>query len=224
MTKSQQVTKTLMDFYNKPVAQVSTELFLSIGAVLFFTIFAIQPTLLTMSDLIKELEDKREVNQQLSQKIAALSTGQTTYLQLEPQIPLLYEAIPTRPQIKESLIMLEKVASDRNLVIDSIVIREVPREVDADVTKPATERVNVPVTISLTGSYPNISGYIEEVLNVRRTFIVDTIVFSRSDDRGSESLRASITLTMPFYSESATGTETEERAAGTPAALNDVEI
>lgn len=225
MNKKQQITKILLDFYKKPVAKVSAELFLSIGAVLFFAVFAIQPTLITMSDLIKELEDKREIDQQLSQKIAALSTAQTTYLQLEPQIPLLYEAIPTRPKVKESLLMLEKLASDRNLVIESIVIRQVPKEIEADITKSSTERVSIPVTISLTGSYPNISGYLEAVLSLRRTFIIDSIVFSRNDDRGIESLRASVTLTMPFYSENSQELTTEEEGtARTPAVLEDAEI
>jgi len=223
MNKSQQVTKTLLEFYQKPVAQVSFELFLSIAAVIFFTVFAIQPTLITMSDLIKELEDKREIDQQLSQKVAALSTAQTTYLQIQNQIPLLYEAIPPRPQIKESLLQIEKAASDRGLVIENLSIRQVPQEVDANLAQSGTERVTLPVTITMAGSYPNISAYIEDLMNLRRMFIVESIIFSRTEERGSESLRANITLGLPFYSNTMSDTE-EERAAPTPAVLEDVEL
>jgi hypothetical protein len=67
-----QLMSALNDFYHKPVAMVSLELFLSIGAVVFFAIFAVRPTLLTMADLIKEIEDKRALDQQLQQKIASL--------------------------------------------------------------------------------------------------------------------------------------------------------
>lgn len=223
MTKSQQVTKTLLEFYQKPVAQVSFELFLSIAAVIFFTIFAIQPTLITMSDLIKELEDKREIDQQLSQKVAALSTAQTTYLQIQEQIPLLYEAIPPRPQIKESLLQIEKIASDRGLVIENLSMRQVPAEVEANITQAGTERVTLPVTITMAGSYPNISAYIEDLMSLRRTYIIESIIFSRTEERGSESLRANITLGLPYYTNSRTDVE-EERTAPTPAVLQDVEL
>jgi len=199
MNKTQQLTKTLLDFYNRPMAQVSLELFLSIGAVMFFIIFAIQPTLLTMSELIKELDDKRVIDQQLSQKIAALSSAQTAYLQIEPQIPLLYEAIPTRPQLKESLVILEKIASDRNLVIDTIVVKEVPRETDADMTNSTTKREIVPIIISVSGTYPNISGYLEDVMKIRRTFMIESVVFTRTEERGNETLKANITVGLPYF-------------------------
>ncbi len=106
-----------MNFYQRPVAKVSLELFFSIGAVLFFAVFAIRPTLLTMSDLIKELEDKRNLDQQLSQKIAALSTAQASFLGAQNRLVVLDEAIPTSPQFIYSLKLLEKVASDNRLVI-----------------------------------------------------------------------------------------------------------
>lgn len=208
MNKSQQLTKTLVDFYHKPVAQVSLELFLSIGAVLFFIVFAIQPTLITMSELIKELEDKRALDQQLSQKIAALSSAQTTYLQIEPQIPLLFEAIPKKPQLKETLLVLEKIASDRNLVIDTIVVKEVPREVEADMSKSSVKRTIIPVVVTVTGTYPNISGYLQDILNIRRTIMIESIVFTRTEERGSEVLRTNITLGLPYFSESASAGET----------------
>jgi Tfp pilus assembly protein PilO len=222
MTKSQQVTKTLLEFYQKPVAQVSLELFLSIAAVIFFTIFAIQPTLVTMSDLIKELEDKREIDQKLSQKIAALSTAQTTYLQIQDKIPLLYEAIPPRPQIKESLFQIEKIASDRSLVIENLSIRQIPAEVDANIALANTKTTTLPVTITMAGSYPNISAFIEDLISLRRMYIVESIVFSRTEERGNESLRASITLGLPFYRSSKE--DVKERTAPTPAVLQDDEL
>jgi hypothetical protein len=55
----QKLIRNLNAFYQKPVAKVSLELFLSVGTIIFFAMFAIRPTLLTMSDLVKEIEDKR---------------------------------------------------------------------------------------------------------------------------------------------------------------------
>jgi hypothetical protein len=113
MTKKQrQLSETLLSFYNQPVARVSIELFLTVGTVVFFAIFAIRPTLVTMSNLIKELEEKRTLDAQLSEKIAGLSSAQTQYLLQQPRLALLDEAIPLQPQFYEALTMIERSASD----------------------------------------------------------------------------------------------------------------
>ena len=117
-TKRAQVAKTLNEFYQKPVARVSLELFLSVGAVIFFAIFAIRPTLVTMSDLVKEIEDKRDLDQKLTQKIASLSTAQTTYLEVQDRLYLLEEALPTTPDVIHAIKIVEKIASEQNILID----------------------------------------------------------------------------------------------------------
>ena len=66
--RKKQLASLLEQFYHNPVAKVSLELFLTIGLVVFLALFAIKPTLLTMSDLVKEIEDKRELETQLSKK------------------------------------------------------------------------------------------------------------------------------------------------------------
>src|SRR3989344_6028300 len=124
ITNRQQLTTTLLSFYHRPVAQVSLELFLSVATVVFFAVFAIRPTLVTMSNLIKELEDKRQLDQQLTQKIAALSTAQATFLNLQPRLVVLDEALPRQPNFLDSLKILEKVASQRRLIIASVVVNE----------------------------------------------------------------------------------------------------
>jgi Tfp pilus assembly protein PilO len=225
MNKSQQLTQTLLDFYRKPVAQVSLELFFSVIAVIFFTIFAIQPTLVTMSDLVKELDEKREVDQQLSQKIAALSTAQTTYLQVVNQIPLLYQSLPLRPKLAESLLLIEKTASDRLLVIDNISVRQVPPEVDADLSQSSSKRSTLPVIVSMTGSYPDISLFLQDLTNLRRLFTIESVTFNRTDDRGNDGLNINITLGLPFYSQESSTTSTDsERATANPAVLDNVEL
>lgn len=225
MNTQQQITKALLEFYNRPIGQVSAELFLSIGAVIFFTIFAIQPTLATMSDLIKEIEDKQQLDQQLTQKIAALSTVQSTYLQIENQVPLLYEAIPLQPNLIESLLVIEKVASERNLVIENITVRQVPEEISVDIASSTTDRLSIPISISMTGTYLNIAGYLEELMNLRRLIIVESIAFSRTEERGIESLRANITLSLPYYGTRTTRSRSDaERTPATPEVLQDVEL
>jgi Tfp pilus assembly protein PilO len=193
-----QLLSALNQFYYKPVARVSMELLLSLGTVVFFAMFAIRPTLITMSDLIKEIEDKRKLDQQLGQKVAALSTAQTEYLSLESDLPFLEEALPTTPRFIESVKIIEKAASDNNLVILGLNVPEIPVETTTD--KPATQltRVDVPISVIVTGEYLNIRQFVETLKNNRRTFALETVVFSTSDDKGKRSLRASLTFSVPY--------------------------
>jgi Tfp pilus assembly protein PilO len=198
MTKKQQVSDTLTKFYKTPVAKVSLELFLSIGAVIFFALFAVRPTMLTMFDLIKEIEDKRKLDQQLQQKVAALSTAQAVYLNYEDRLKVLDEAIPSSPQFVYSLKLLEKVASEQKLIITNILVNEIPDEETADISQKKIERKSIPVTITIAGDYVTIRGFIEDVLALRRTFVVDTVIFSKNEERGTDVLQATVTLGIPY--------------------------
>lgn len=199
MTKQKQITDTLNKFYQNPIAKVSFELLLSLSAIMFFAIFAIRPTLLTMFDLIKEIEDKRKLDQQLQQKVASLSTAQATYQNLEPRLGVLEEAIPSSPRFLYSLKLIEKVASEQELVITSMSVREVPEEMEAIFDTKNTERANLPVTLIVKGDYISIRQFVEDILGLQRTFVVDTVIFNKSEERGENSLSATITLGVPYF-------------------------
>ncbi|MDH5533378.1 MAG: type 4a pilus biogenesis protein PilO [Candidatus Pacebacteria bacterium] len=200
-TKRQQVTKTLNEFYQRPVAKVSLELFLSVGAVIFFAVFAIRPTLVTMSDLVKEIEDKKELDQKLTQKIASLSTAQTSYLEVQDRLYLLEQALPSTPDFIHSIKVIEKIASDQDILIDSLSVSEIPREVGLETPFSKLKKNSFPISLSLSGEYSQIRQFVEDLLNYRRSFVTDTVIFSTSEERGQKKLRATITLSVPYFGE-----------------------
>ncbi len=201
--KQQDLWVALQEFYHQPVAKVSLELFLSIGLIIFFAVFAIRPTLVTMTDLLQEIEDKKELEVQLKQKLASLLTVQSIYLNLEDQLYVLDEALPSSPQTIQSIKVIEKVASDLNLVITNLSLTEIPVEIEEEKSFALEElqRVDVPVSVAVRGDYPTIRQFVENLMSYRRTFVVDTIVFNTQQNRGSTSLEARITLNMPYFSD-----------------------
>lgn len=202
MKKQRDLIKTLQKFYQKPVARVSLELFFSIIAILFFATFAIRPTLLTMSDLLNEIEDKEKLDTQLSQKVAALSSVQPLYFQLENRLVVLDDAIPSTPQLIYSLKIIEKIASEIGLVINGINVSKIPDEnitIAQNISLASFEKIDVPVAISVESDYPTIRQFVENLKNYRRSFIIDTIVFSTKELRGDKKLEAKITLSMPYF-------------------------
>ena len=194
-----QLSQSLSDFYQKPVARVSIELFLSIGAVLFFAVFAIRPTLLTMSALIKEIEDKRQLDKQMAQKIAALSSAQSEYLKQQERVGVLDEAVPTGPNLIGLFKIIEKLASDNQLVITAMSVNDVPKDIVGNPSFDQLERKNLEFTVGITGDYTSIRSFVNHLIQVRRTILVDRVTFSVSDIRGSKRLDAVVSVNAPYY-------------------------
>ena len=197
-SKQEQIQSALLDFYKNPVAMVSLELIFSILAVVFFAIFAVKPTLQTMSELIKEIEDKRALDEQLEQKIASLNTAQAQYQQFSSQLYLLDEAIPKTANLVEGLKIVEKIASANDLVIQGISISAVPDELIKAV-EGNSKRELLTFNIDLTGDYLKIRQFIEDLLDSRRMMLVDQVNFSLGSNRYQKDLNAVVRVNLPYY-------------------------
>jgi Tfp pilus assembly protein PilO len=197
-SRQEQIQNALFDFYKNPVARVSLELVFSILAVIFFAIFAIKPTLQTMSELIKEIEDKRTLDEQLAQKIASLNTAQSQYQKFSSQFYLLDEAIPKKAQLVESLKIVEKIASENDLVIQGITISSMPNELSIATSDKATRQL-LTFNVDLAGDYMKIRKFIDELMLSRRMMIVDQINFSLGSNRYQKNLTAVIRVNLPYY-------------------------
>lgn len=197
--KKREISTVLNHFYANPVAKASLELFLTIGLVLFLGAFAIRPTIVTMSDLIKEIETKTELNDALVKKIASLQTSQTQYLTIEEQLPLLDSAIPAQPEIVLSAKIIERIAADSKVIIKNLSVSEIPE--DSEETIPFNQKSKQLINISanITGDYISIREFVESLRNSRKSFIVESIVFSLEEDRGSKKLSANVTIAVPYF-------------------------
>ncbi len=197
--RTKQLSSALNHFYQNPVAKVSIELILTIGLVLFLGVFAVRPTLLTMSDLIKEIDDKKALDRKLAQKIAALASAQTEYLSLENRLSVLEEAIPSNPDVVRDLKILEKMASDSRVIITSVSIEELPKPILGELPFEKLNRSTIVTKVNVSGDYPTIRAFAENLKNSRRTFVIESISFNISEDREARQLRAQLTISMPYY-------------------------
>ncbi len=197
--KKNQLTQTLLQFYERPVAKVSSEVLFSIFAVIFFAIFAIRPTILTMSDLIKEIDDKTALEQQLTQKIAALSTVQTQYLNEQNRLVVLDKALPSTPDFEGALLLIEKVASDHNLAIVTVEAKEIPQPDPATIDFSQKTRLSKPILVTVTGTYPDIAQFVDGIRNLQREIVVESVSFSLSDAQGKKRLTSTVVLSLQYF-------------------------
>ncbi len=197
--RTKQISSALNHFYQNPVAKVSIELLLTVGLVLFLGIFAIRPTLITMSDLVKEIDDKTKLDQQLGQKIAALSQAQSEYLSVENRLSVLEEAIPNNPDVVRDLKLIEKMASEASIVITNTSINELPKPILGELPFDKLKRSAVSAKVNVTGDYPTIRSFAEKLRASRRVFVIESINFTLDEDRDTTQLRAQISISMPYY-------------------------
>ncbi len=198
-SRKKQLSSALLHFYQNPVAKVSMELFLSIGLVLFLGAFAIRPTLVTMSNLLKEIDDKRQHNTLLERKIAALNTAQNEYRRVEERLPLLNQAIPEEPELIHNLKIIEKIAVDNQVVIQNLSVNEIPAEENNQAGSRQKELTNLPLNMSVMGDYLAIRGFVAALQANRRAVVVDSVTFSLSDSDDNRELSARMTMSFPYF-------------------------
>ena len=233
--RQNQLNRTLRQFYDRPVAKVSLELVFSLLAVIFFALFAIRPTLVTMSDLVKEINDKTALDNRLKEKIASLTSAKDEFEASEPRFAVLEQAIPGTPRFEEALLLIEKTASNYKLPITAIQLREIPKgsitapngspptpelappsavtstdnpqaAAGSIAVKPKRVRLSKPVSITVEGEYPTIRAFITDLGNLQRQLTVDAISFQVTDELSKKKLRATLTISIQYFGEEATTT------------------
>lgn len=196
----EQAKKFLFTFYEKPIAQVSTELFFTIGATIFFAIFAIRPTILTMTNLVKEIQDKKEAEAALDQKISALFTVQTEYFALEQFYPLLDQTVLTNYDVEKVIATIERQASDEQLNISGIQVNTIPLPETEEIEFNRKEEQPFNVTVTVNGEFEQIKTFLLELTKKRPLLRIDSVDLSGpTPEDPRDYLSATIRMEAFFY-------------------------
>lgn len=166
-------------FYKKPVTRVSLGLLLTIFIITIFAVFAINPTLNTIGELLRTIEDRERVLDQLRRKAVNLSTAQTEYSIIADRLPLLEQAVPEEIDIQNLTLMIEAIAAENNLILSNIRINQ-------ELVYPESEARSIQefsFTVSLEGNYPEIEPFINDLVMLPRIITIDTIRFTRPQSR-----------------------------------------
>lgn len=178
--KNSKYFEFLPDFQNEK-AQKFTSLVLSIVALSFLGIFAINPTLSTIARLNKELSDNKKTDQQLQQKISNLSILQQKYNSLQNDIPFVLSSIPNNSEAPLLLSQLQSITKNTGLIITSLQSSQV-EAVNPNTTNKKYSSYSF--SFSGDGSYEVISKFISTLLNMQRIIVMDNFSISKSNQPG----------------------------------------
>lgn len=170
--------RRLKVFYQKPVSQVSSAVLFSLATIIFFAVFAIKPTLVTIGELLKKIDDQKVILEKAKQKTASLAVAQQLYNQITPNLSVLDEAVPPDYQIQQFLLWLESAAGSLKIPIKNITV-------DKYYYPPATDKTTLVqelgFTVSFNTSYPNAKILLSNFNQLPRLITINSVTLGQED-------------------------------------------
>lgn len=160
--------------------QSFTTIAFSLFTLSFFGIFAIGPTLSTIADLKKQITDNQYVNEQLQQKITNLSNLQQSYRKIQPDIPVVFTAIPETPGVTELVGQLQTISQDSGVTLLNI------QTLPVDISATSTVKYNsFTFAIDVSGSYDNVTTFLNTLTDFDRIVTIDALSLTKPLSAGS---------------------------------------
>jgi Tfp pilus assembly protein PilO len=156
-----QITK----FYKKPIAVVSTALLLTIFTVIFFAVFAIRPTLVTIAELINTINTQKEVLEQLKRKSASLASAQQVTDNNRVALEALELAFPKDQEIQSLMQQVESVAAINNLLMTGFSVNQFAYSLETEVSE---DPIPINFSLNLKGPYDAIKPFTEDIARMPR--------------------------------------------------------
>ncbi len=176
--------KPLME--NKTVKSVAPYIF-SLITIIVMLIFTIRPTISTIVNLQKNIEENRQVLKQLEDKAQNLIAGKKNYENLSPEIKLqISTAIPNKPVVTSVISSLENssksIASAAALQIQPLTLIDVsPKVVKGDI-KEQFSLGEVDFSYNTAGSFINLLKVLQDTNNSPRLMQISSVTINKQPD------------------------------------------
>jgi Tfp pilus assembly protein PilO len=154
-----------------------TWLTFTLAALSFFGIFAINPTLSTITELNKKLADMQFVYQKYITKAQNLSTLQDAYRSLSLDLPVVVDAMPQKPEIPKLVAQMNALLSRSNLQATSLNTMGV--EITPERQLSNNDASSFAFTLQASGTYDDILSFVQSVTHADRLITIETISISK---------------------------------------------
>jgi Tfp pilus assembly protein PilO len=185
--------------------KVFMELIFSLATISVFAVFALKPTLITITQLIKDNQTKREAIATMDTKIKNLGIAQGLLSSQASQISLIESAVPSAPLPEAFARQIEGLTQVRSTSLMGISIGEVtlkgketPKQKKQEFAPLPSEAKELDFSISVSGSYSNLSSFLSDLENLRRPRKIDTTNFNVSVSETGQNLVLVISGRTPY--------------------------
>lgn len=198
----------LGQYKTKPNFKKYLELILSMVTIALFAMFAIRPTILTIIELNKEINEKQETVLKLTQKIKDLQTGNNTLQRESQRLQIIDEAVPNTAVPEIIVKQIESLANSSQLKVMSFSISNTVLIGSTDISSSSQEGKSLPdnarqlpFTVSVTGKYEDLYNFVDKLQNLRRPIQIDSFAINSNFIENEKVLVLIISGRAPFYSQ-----------------------
>jgi len=152
------------------------EITITIGVVILFLVFAVRPSVLTISNLIGEIKVKEKVSFQMRKKINDVVTAQDVYAQIQEKYQLVDSALPVSPHFGQ---LTEQIVAAGNLTqspVEAINFNVGNRQTSAETT--FEELQSIKFTFWQATTFSDVKSFLAKILLNRRLFQINSLSFS----------------------------------------------
>jgi len=181
------------------------EILLSLVTVSFFGAFALRPTLVTIAALLTEIKSKEEIVAKLDTKIQNLSTAQTLLDQEITRLPLIENAIPQAASPETFVRQFEGLAAKNGVNLLGVSLGQVtllgevkkapPEE---GVTPLPEDALGITFSVSLSGNYSELLGFLADLEKLRRPLAIDTTGITTTETEEGKTLVILVSGRAPY--------------------------
>ncbi len=154
----------------RPETKVSGLAILTVFTVIGFTVFAILPTFKTIASLKREIEDAKNVEAKLQQKIHSLDQVEILYTQIAPGLNVLNQVLPAEPEFERLSWQLHWLAKKDGITLSGGSFSEFQADF-------------IPVSLSIQGNYLAVKTFIADLNRLDRLIDVEEITISSKNVR-----------------------------------------
>ncbi len=152
---------------------------LTLITVSFFGLFAISPTLSTISNLNKQYDDNKLILDGLNKKLLDLASLDEQYKDLKSDIDGAYNAIPQTTKIPKLTRQIEDIASDSDVTLTKLTVGNVE-------IYPNIKNGNIysfAFTVSVQGDQITVNNFMASLINFDRIIGIDRVATGQNDEK-----------------------------------------
>lgn len=168
---------------------------LTLLALSFFGLFAINPTISTILKLKKEVSDSEFIYKELETKIKNLSILRKQYDNMQNDLPVITDAITIQPNVHLLFAQIQAASQKSNIKLSKLQNFEV--EILKNNNTPGKKYYSYSFVIGGNSSFENISDFVSTITNMQRIIDIDIFSITRTTKQ-NDSLEFNIQGTAFF--------------------------
>lgn len=188
------------------------EILLSLATICIFAIFALKPTLITIAELMKEVDSKKATLSTMDQKIQDISNAQSLYDNQVNKIKLLEVAIPENPQPEVLVRQVEGLTVRHQTTLSTLGLgkaiilgEEITQPPQTETNEPLPGRASelsfsIGINADIT-QYSALFNFLSDLEKLRRPAKIDSLNLNSVKGKEENYLNLTVLGRLPYLKE-----------------------